>query len=78
MELRRCAVVWVEPREVAHFALDDLLAGGPGVVSRMAWFAHAPHLGGAVEVDPAAVPPLGEVSPVDWVLRDRLDTRFGA
>ena len=47
---------------VAHFALDDLLAGGPGVVSRMAWFAHAPHLGGAVGRS-AAVPPLGEVSP---------------
>lgn len=78
MELRRCAVVWVEPREVAHFALDDLLAGGTGVVSRMAWFAHAPHLGGAFEVDAAAVPPLGEVSPVDWVPREQLDLRFGA
>ena len=50
MQLRRCAVAWLEPREVASFQLDDLLAGGTGIVSRLAWFAHAPHLGSSVEV----------------------------
>jgi putative peptide maturation dehydrogenase len=77
MDLRRCAVVWLEPREVAHFALDDLLAGGTGIVSRMAWFAHAPHLGGAFEIDPSLVAPLGAMSPVDWVPFEQLAERFG-
>ena len=58
MLIRRCAVVWLEPREVASFQLDDLLAGGTGVVSRLAWFAHAPHLGASIEVDPAHAPVL--------------------
>ena len=52
MRLRRCAVLWLEPRELAHFELEGLLSGGTGVVSRMQWFAHAPQLSGPVEVDP--------------------------
>ena len=59
MQVRRCAVVWMEPREVAHFELEDLLAGGTGVVARLCWFAHAPHLPAPVEVDPAHVLVLG-------------------
>lgn len=77
MRIRRCAVVWLEPRELATFQLDDLLAGGTGVVSRLAWFAHAPHLRAAVEIDPAHVAVLGAVGPVDWVARDVLEVRFG-
>ena len=77
MLIRRCAVVWLEPREVASFQLDDLLAGGTGVVSRLAWFAHAPHLGASIEIDPAHAPVLGALGPVDWIARDDLDARFG-
>ncbi|MFT3761273.1 MAG: putative peptide maturation dehydrogenase [Pseudoxanthomonas sp.] len=77
MRLRRCAVVWLEPREVAHFALDDLLAGGAGVVTRLAWFAYAPHLPAAVEVDAAQVQLLGALGAVDWVERETLDARHG-
>lgn len=78
MQLRRCAVAWLEPREVGTFALADLLAGGAGVVSRLAWFAHAPHLGAPIEVDAAHVPVLGGVGAVDWVERSALEARFGA
>ncbi|HSD16384.1 MAG TPA: putative peptide maturation dehydrogenase [Thermomonas sp.] len=77
MLIRRCAVVWLEPREVSTFQLDDLLAGGSGVVSRLAWFAHAPHLGAAIEIAPAHAPLLGALGPVDWIERDSLDPRFG-
>lgn len=76
--IRRCAVAWLEPREVANFQLDDLLAGGTGVVSRLCWFAHAPHLPAAIEVEAAQVPLLGALGPVDWVDRDGFDARFGA
>ena len=67
MQLRRCAVLWLEPREVAHFELDDLLSGGTGVVSDMRWFAHAPHLDAAVGIDAAAALLLGALSPTAWV-----------
>ncbi len=77
MRIRRCAVVWLEPREEAHFELDDLLAGGTGVVSRLCWFAHAPHLPAPLEVDAAQVPLLGALGAVDWIERDDLDSRFG-
>jgi putative peptide maturation dehydrogenase len=78
MQVRRCAVTWLEPREVANFDLGDLLAGGTGVVSRLAWFAHAPHLPEIVEVDAAHVPLLGALGAVDWITRTELDARFGA
>lgn len=77
MQIRRCAVVWLEPRELAMFQLDDLLAGGTGVVSRLAWFAHAPHLPEAIEVEVAHVPLLGALGAVDWVERAAFDARFG-
>jgi putative peptide maturation dehydrogenase len=67
MLLRRCAVLWFEPRELAHFELQDLLAGRTGVVSRMQWLAHAPHLPGAIEIDSRDAVLLGELSPSDWV-----------
>lgn len=78
MRIRRCAVAWLEPRELASFQLGDLLAGGTGVVSRLAWFAHAPHLGSAFEIDATQVPVLGALSAVDWVDREGVDARFGA
>ena len=78
MQVRRCAVAWLEPREVANFQLDDLLAGGTGVVGRLCWFAHAPHLSAPVEVDAAQVPLLGALGVVDWVEREGFDARFGA
>lgn len=78
MQVRRCAVAWLEPREVAHFDMQDLMSGGTGVVSRLAWFAHAPHLPDTVEIAAAQVPLLGALGAVDWVERAELDTRFGA
>ncbi len=77
MQIRRCSVAWLEPREVGSFQLADLLAGGAGVVSRLTWFAHAPHLGAAIEVDAAHVPVLGGVGALDWVERSELEARFG-
>lgn len=78
MQIRRCAVVWLEPREVASFALDDLLIGGTGVVSRLAWFAYAPHLPKAVEVEAAHVPLLGALGAVDWIERTELESKFAS
>lgn len=77
MRIRRCAALWLEPREVAHFELEALLEGGTGVISTMQWFAHAPLLEAPRPVDVQDVALLGELSPSDWIddasLRERFD-----
>lgn len=78
MHVRRCAVVWIEPREDASFQLQDLFSGGTGIVGRLGWRAHAPHLPAAVEVDAAQVGLLGALGPVDWVERAPLEQAHGA
>ncbi len=77
MRIRRCGVVWLEPREQATFDLEDLLSGGTGVTSSIQWHAHAPHLDAPVAVDAQDVRLLGELSPVDWVDVAPLRSRYG-
>ncbi|WP_162797663.1 putative peptide maturation dehydrogenase [Thermomonas haemolytica] len=76
--LRRCATVWLEPRELAEFRLDSLMSGGTGIVSRLAWFAYAPHLDHAVEIGADQARMLGDLSAVDWISRKELDKRYGS
>ena len=78
MKVRRCAVLWIEPREDADFLLANLLAGGTGIVSRLVWRAHAPHLQDALDIGGEQVALLGTLSPIDWVDRETLDRRHGA
>jgi putative peptide maturation dehydrogenase len=78
MQLRRCAILWLEPRETANFELESLLAGGTGVVSHMQWFAHAPQLDEPVPVDADDAVLLGSCSPSDWVDAAPLRERYGA
>jgi putative peptide maturation dehydrogenase len=77
MQARRCGVLWLEPREVAHFELDDLLGGGTGVISSMRWFAHAPQFPEAAEIDSRAAQAVGALSPTDWVDGDALIDTYG-
>jgi putative peptide maturation dehydrogenase len=67
MKVRRCAVVFVEPREEVGFDLQELLNGGDGLRRDRRWVALAPHLGEEVEVDPDERELLGAVSPSQWV-----------
>lgn len=78
MRVRRCAVLWLEPRETARFELESLLAGGTGVVSAMQWLAHAPHLSEPLAVAADDVALLGSLSPSDWVEAAPLRDRHGA
>jgi len=67
MKVRRCAVVFVEPREEVSFDLGELLNGGDGLRRERRWVALAPHLGEEVEVDADERELLGRVSPSQWV-----------
>ena len=78
MRVRRSAVLWLESREEANFEIEDLLAGGTGVISRMQWFAHAPQLAAPVRVDADDVALLGMMSPLDWLQVKPLRERHGA
>ncbi|GAB2499907.1 putative peptide maturation dehydrogenase [Pseudoxanthomonas sangjuensis] len=71
-------MLWLEPREVAHFELERLLAGDTGVVSRVQWFAHAPQLSAPVEIDADDAALLGSLSPTDWVPATPLREAHGA
>lgn len=67
MKVRRCAVVFVEPREEVGFDLQELLNGGDGLRRDRRWVALAPHLGEEVEVDADERELLGALSPSQWI-----------
>ncbi len=48
MDVRRCAIVVVQPTEQIRFEFEGLLRGGDGLVRTLAWEALAPHLDGPV------------------------------
>ncbi len=66
MRVRRCKVLYLEPREEVGFDLEMLLAGGNGLCRERRWLALAPHLGGEVEIDAAERELLGMLSPDEW------------
>lgn len=67
MRVRRCKVLYLEPREKAEFDLESLLAGGNGMRRGHHWFALAPHLGEEMEVDAAERDLLGSLGPDEWI-----------
>ncbi|WP_282256232.1 putative peptide maturation dehydrogenase [Stenotrophomonas sp. PS02299] len=66
MDVRRCAIVVVQPTEQIRFEFEGLLRGGDGLVRTLAWEALAPHLDGPVVLDAAAQALLGSLSPSAW------------
>ena len=73
MRIRRCSILFLEPREETAFDLDVLLAGGDGLVRTRRWVALAPHIGEEVEVDAAERELLGLLSPQQWTDARTLD-----
>ncbi|KAF1697428.1 putative peptide maturation dehydrogenase [Pseudoxanthomonas daejeonensis] len=67
MRIRRCGVVYLEPRESVRFDLANLLEGGNGVVRDMGWIALAPHTGREHSLDPKECKLFGQLSPQKWV-----------
>ncbi|SDZ19050.1 putative peptide maturation dehydrogenase [Lysobacter sp. yr284] len=66
MRIRRCAILYLEPREDAGFDLASLLAGEAGIRRSLRWLALAPHLDAEVEIDAAARELLGRIGPGAW------------
>jgi putative peptide maturation dehydrogenase len=72
MRLRRCAVLFLEPRESVAFELESLLSGGDGLHRRREWLAQAPHLDVEVPVDADQRELLGRLSPGAWTNLDEI------
>ncbi len=67
MQVRRCAVVFIEPRERLDFDLARLVAGGTGVDTVREWIALTAHLNEEVVLDPGEVEVMGALSPEQWL-----------
>ena len=67
MQVRRCAVLYIEPREEISFDLGVLMSGGDGLRRERRWLALAPHVGAEIEIDEVERELLGALSPSQWV-----------
>lgn len=75
MQVRRCAVVFVEPRERLNFDLGRLVEGGTGVEMVHEWIALAAHLDDEQLLEADEVHALGLLSPDTWVEFEELAAR---
>jgi len=66
MRLRRCAMLFITPRERLDFQLGELAFGGTGVASVIEWMALAPHLDTQIVLTLEQMAVLGSVSPAQW------------
>lgn len=72
MRVRRCAVVFIEPRERLQFEFAQLLAGGSGLEARRQWLALSAHLDAEIALDEAELRALGQLPVNDWTAMDAL------
>ncbi|TAN02861.1 MAG: putative peptide maturation dehydrogenase [Rhodanobacteraceae bacterium] len=75
MQVRRCALVLVEPREAIDFDLTELASGETGVRERLGWVALAAHRDEDIPLTAAEVAALGALSPGHWRSLDELSQR---
>ncbi len=78
MKIRRCAVLYLEPRE--HLAIDwaALFAGSSTLAASHSWQALAPHLDREISVDSAQLMALGSISQTLWTEQAVCAERCGA
>jgi putative peptide maturation dehydrogenase len=78
MQVRRCAILLIEPREKLAFDMESLCDGGDGLDAQIELLALAPHLDdGEVPVDAAQVAVLNALVPASWQEFDALAGRHG-
>lgn len=75
MQVRRCATVFIEPRESIDFDLAELALGETGVRERLSWLALVAHCDEEIPLDAAEVAALGVLSPGHWQSLDELSQR---
>lgn len=78
MQLRRCAVLFIEPREDLRIDWSALFSGASALAATVRWVALAPHLQGECEIDATELGILGSVGQTQWQERAALEKRCGA
>lgn len=78
MKIRRCAVLYFEPREELSIDWRAVLAGGSALAAGTSWVAMAPHLDQELTVNVAELAALGAFSQTVWVARAEAEERHGA
>jgi len=68
MQIRRCAILVLQPREEVNFRVEDLLRGGDGMQRDLGWFALAPHLEAPLRISAESQAWLGTLSPTAWTV----------
>lgn len=77
MKLRRCAVLYLEPREELAIDWKAVLSGGGALAAKTQWTALAPHLDQELTVDAAQLAALGGLSQTVWSERAAAEQRYG-
>lgn len=78
MLLRRCAVLYIEPREDLDIDWSALFSGDGALGASMRWVALAPHLDREIDIDGAELAALGGLGQTLWVERGLAEERYGS
>ena len=82
MKIRRCAVLFIEPREELAIDWPALFSGQGALAASLRWVALAPHRTGEaapeVTVDAAQLAALGAIGQTNWVEREQCERQWGA
>jgi len=78
MKIRRCAVLFIEPREELAIDWASLFAGNSTLAANTRWVALAPHLDREIDVDNTEVAALGSLSQTVWRERSECEEKLGA
>src|SRR5471030_415104 len=77
MKIRRCAVLYLEPREELDIDWASLFAGGSTLAASLRWMALAPHLDREIAIELADVAALGAYGQTVWTERAEAEQRHG-
>ncbi|NHZ81327.1 putative peptide maturation dehydrogenase [Massilia sp. CCM 8695] len=78
MKIRRCAVLFIEPREDLGIDWAALFSGARALSAALRWVALAPHLDRETTIDAAQVAALGAIGQTAWTERADVERQFGA
>jgi putative peptide maturation dehydrogenase len=78
MLIRRCAVLYLEPREELDLDLCALFSGQGVLGAATRWIALAPHLGTEIELAPQEAAAIGAIGQTLWLERAACEQRHGA
>lgn len=77
MQIRRCAVLYIEPREDLGIDWAALFSGVSALGATMRWIALAPHTGIECEIDAGELGLLGSIGQTQWTARAGCEQRAG-